>query len=201
MTPLVNEITQCYLPPDRGDRPAFTPTGQVGTRFIDPVRMKSWVGLVGWLHTNSDITFHKNFLPWNISWHISWNIYEIFMKYLKISRFFSGFTLIRLTFFYTSNITFHSFMHTAVQLPKPICRPTCLVCLLKSFHTIDIDIFAGWRTMQAVLCIVYCNKVSKPVTGKYLLLCMMHELNYVSFTNLIYFNHVFKSFKSLNIEN
>ena len=33
-------VTQCYLPPDRGDRPAFTPTGQVGTRFIDPVRMK-----------------------------------------------------------------------------------------------------------------------------------------------------------------
>jgi len=49
--PLVNGITQCYLPPDRGDRPAFTPTGQVGTRFIDPVRMKGWVGLVGWLHT------------------------------------------------------------------------------------------------------------------------------------------------------
>ena len=39
-TPLVNGITQCYLPPDRGDCPAFTPTGQVGTRFIDPVRMK-----------------------------------------------------------------------------------------------------------------------------------------------------------------
>jgi len=32
--------------PDRGGRPAFTPTGQVGTRFIDPVRMKGWVGLV-----------------------------------------------------------------------------------------------------------------------------------------------------------
>ena len=53
-TPLVNGITQCYLPPDRGDRPAFTPaaaTGQVGTRFIDPIRMKGWVGIVGWLHT------------------------------------------------------------------------------------------------------------------------------------------------------
>ena len=53
-TPLVNGITECYLPPDRGDRPAFTPTAatrQVGTRFIDPVRMKGWVGLVGWLHT------------------------------------------------------------------------------------------------------------------------------------------------------
>ena len=49
--PLVNGITQCYLPPDRGDRSAFTPTGQVSTRFIDPVRMKGWVGLVGWLHT------------------------------------------------------------------------------------------------------------------------------------------------------
>ena len=31
--------------------PRFTPTGQVGTRFIDPIRMKGWVGLVGWLHT------------------------------------------------------------------------------------------------------------------------------------------------------
>ena len=50
-TPLVNKITQCYLPPDRGNRPAFTPTGQVGTRFIDPVRMKGWVGLD--LHRNT----------------------------------------------------------------------------------------------------------------------------------------------------
>jgi len=40
-----------YLPPDRDDHPAFTPTGQVDTRFIDPVRMKGWVCLVGWLHT------------------------------------------------------------------------------------------------------------------------------------------------------
>ena len=52
-TPLVNGITQCYLPPDRGD---FTPTGQVGTWFIDPIRMKGWVGLVGWLHTEMVLT-------------------------------------------------------------------------------------------------------------------------------------------------
>ena len=50
-TPLVNRITQCYLPPDRGDCPAFTPSGQNCTRFIDPVKMKGWVGLVGWLYT------------------------------------------------------------------------------------------------------------------------------------------------------
>ena len=37
---LSNGITQCYLLPDKGGRPAFTPTGQVGTRFIDPIRMK-----------------------------------------------------------------------------------------------------------------------------------------------------------------
>ena len=37
---LSNGITQCYLLADRGGRPAFTTTGQVGTRFIDPVRMK-----------------------------------------------------------------------------------------------------------------------------------------------------------------
>jgi len=49
-TSLVNRITPYYLPPDRGDRPAFTPKGG-GYQFIDPVRMKGWVGLVGWLHT------------------------------------------------------------------------------------------------------------------------------------------------------
>ena len=36
-------ITQCYLPPDRGDIPAFTPA-EAGTRLSDP-------GLVGLLHT------------------------------------------------------------------------------------------------------------------------------------------------------
>ena len=29
-------ITQCYLPPGRGDIPAFTPA-EAGTRFSDPV--------------------------------------------------------------------------------------------------------------------------------------------------------------------
>jgi len=43
-------------------------------------------------------------------------------------------------------------------------------------------------------CIVYCNKVSKPIKGKYLLLCM----NSIVFpTNFIHFNRVLKSFKSL----
>jgi len=28
-------ITQCYLPPDRGENPAFTPA-EAGTRFSDP---------------------------------------------------------------------------------------------------------------------------------------------------------------------
>ena len=44
-------------------------------------------------------------------------------------------------------------------------------------------------------CIVHCNKVSKPVKGKYLLLCMNSVMYFP--TNFIYFNHVFKSFKSL----
>ena len=44
--PLVNGITQTEV-----TAPPSPPTGQVGTRFIDPVRMKGLVGLVGWLHT------------------------------------------------------------------------------------------------------------------------------------------------------
>jgi len=32
-------ITQCYLPPGRGDFPAFTPA-EAGTRFSDPEGMQ-----------------------------------------------------------------------------------------------------------------------------------------------------------------
>jgi len=64
--------------------------------------------------------------------------HEIFqINFKKIHDVFSAFTLTRLTFLYTSNITFHSF--NILQLPKPVCRPSCLVCLFKSFHTIDDD--------------------------------------------------------------
>ena len=56
--------------------------------------------------TYSGVKFHKFFYPEIF--------HEIFMKYFKnFTMFFSGFTLTCLTFFYTSNITFHSFMHTA----------------------------------------------------------------------------------------
>ena len=33
-------ITQCYLPPDRGDIPAFT-LAEAGTRFSDPEGRKA----------------------------------------------------------------------------------------------------------------------------------------------------------------
>ena len=48
-------ITQCYLPPDRGDIPAFTPA-EAGTRLSDPGGRKaelSSVDLAGWLHTET----------------------------------------------------------------------------------------------------------------------------------------------------
>ena len=39
-------ITQCYLPPGRGDIPAFTPA-EADTRLSDPGGMQGWVDLVG----------------------------------------------------------------------------------------------------------------------------------------------------------
>jgi len=42
-------ITQCYLPPDRGDIPAFTPA-EAGTRLSDLGGMQGSVDLVGLLH-------------------------------------------------------------------------------------------------------------------------------------------------------
>jgi len=41
-------ITQYYLPPGRGDIPAFTPA-EAGTQLSDPGGMRGWVDLVGWL--------------------------------------------------------------------------------------------------------------------------------------------------------
>ena len=38
-------ITQCYLPPGRGDTPAFTPA-EAGTRLSDPEGMQGWADLV-----------------------------------------------------------------------------------------------------------------------------------------------------------
>ena len=41
------------------------------------------------------------------------------------------------------------------------------------FREIFLKYFKNFTTtIQVVLCIVHCNKVSKPVKGKYLLLCM-----------------------------
>ena len=56
-TPLVNEITQCYLPPAlealRNALYKFKTylLTYLPDRGYRPVRMKGWVGLVGWLHT------------------------------------------------------------------------------------------------------------------------------------------------------
>jgi len=36
--------SQCYLPPGRGDFPAFT-SAEAGTRFSDPERMQGWVDI------------------------------------------------------------------------------------------------------------------------------------------------------------
>ena len=45
-------ITQCYLPTDRGDIPAFTPAA-AGTRLSDHGGMQGRVDLVGLLHTET----------------------------------------------------------------------------------------------------------------------------------------------------
>jgi len=53
-TPLVNGITQCYLPPNRGDRPAFTPTGQLGWYSICRPRKDERLSWPSWLVTYRD---------------------------------------------------------------------------------------------------------------------------------------------------
>jgi len=75
---------------------------------------------------SSDVKFHE-FFCLEIFHEI---FHEIFLKYFKnFTIFFSGFTLTCLTFFIRQTLLF---IHLCIlQLPKPICRPTCLVCLFK----------------------------------------------------------------------
>ena len=49
-THMPHGITQCYLPPSRGDIPALTPA-EAGTWLSNPGGMQGWVDLVGLLHT------------------------------------------------------------------------------------------------------------------------------------------------------
>ena len=46
-------ITQYYLPPGRGDIPAFTPA-EAGTRLSDPEGMQGLFDLFGLLHTDME---------------------------------------------------------------------------------------------------------------------------------------------------
>ena len=48
--PCHNGVTQCYLPPGRGDIPALTPA-EAGTRLSDPRGMQGWVDLIGYWPT------------------------------------------------------------------------------------------------------------------------------------------------------
>ena len=52
-------VTQCYLPPSRGDIPAFTPA-KAGTRFRDPGGMQGWLDLGGWLEMVYPLNGHPS---------------------------------------------------------------------------------------------------------------------------------------------
>ena len=86
------------------------------------------------------------------------------MKYFKnFTMFYSGFTLTRLTFFIRQTLPL--IYLCILQLPKPICRPTCLVCF-----NLLVKVISHHRYRNILP--DFTNKVSKPVKGNYLLLCM-----------------------------
>ena len=104
--------------------------------------------------------------------------HEIFLKYFKnFTMFFRLYTHPFNIFLYVKH--YLSFMYaycSSLSLSEGLLAWFSNF----SFHTIDIEIFCRMKDyagsqidcVQAVLCIVHCNKISKPVKGKYLLLCM-----------------------------
>ena len=57
----------CYLPPDRGDSPAFTPA-KAGTRFSDPKGMQGWVDPGGWLEMVYPLNGHPSWTNRDRCW-------------------------------------------------------------------------------------------------------------------------------------
>jgi len=108
---------------------AFRHTTQLTSkRFVN--RIAEGVGITPPLLTlalASDVKFHEIFCL-EIFLELFHEIFhEIFQKFHNV--FFSGFTLTRLTFFVCQTLPF---IHLCIlQLLKPICWPTCLVCLFK----------------------------------------------------------------------
>jgi len=66
--------------------------------------------------------------------------------------FFSGFTLIRLTFLYVKH--YISFIYAYCSFLAYL-QAYFLVCLFKSFHTIDIEIFCRMKDYAG--CIMYSS--------------------------------------------
>jgi len=60
------EITQCYLPPGRGDFLAFTPA-EAGTRFSDPGGMQGWVDLSWPVNRHTTLSSKQLFLTADLS--------------------------------------------------------------------------------------------------------------------------------------
>ena len=108
---------------------AFRHTTQLTSkRFVN--RIAEGVGITPPLLTlalASDVKFHEIFCL-EIFLELFHEIFhEIFQKFHNV--FFSGFTLTSLTFFVCQTLPF---IHLCIlQLLKPICWPTCLVCLFK----------------------------------------------------------------------
>ena len=121
-------ITQCYLPPGRGDIPGLTP-------FSDPGGMQGWVDLVA-ARVNLLVIY------WRIEWCRPKPWYKQFLVF-KIS--FIGYTFntlqLYILYVYKYAICFISWwpetktlLHPSLILSYSQCKNTQLRCCLKSKH-------------------------------------------------------------------
>ena len=67
-----------------------------------------------------------------------------------------------------ANVIRRSFVSSDVKFHKIFCPEI----FHEIFHEIFLKYFKNFTMFFPALCIVHCIKVSKPVKGKYLLLCM-----------------------------
>jgi len=107
-THMPHGITQCYLPPDRDDIPAFTPA-EAGTRLSDPGGMQGWVDLVDLVMRSAYSFYHiqrslfyawlTNFVTWTVFYlRSSWELDKAYIRGWIVHRIWSMKTMLSKVF-------------------------------------------------------------------------------------------------------
>ena len=147
-------ITQCYLPPGRGDIPALTPA-EAGTRLSDPGGMQGWVDLVGLLHTRPKTVTHpcNNRARRALTSFMRWTPLTTTPRRQPIPSVLLGHCEVCVSLYIESWAAANA--HTPVKLSRQACMLCChLLWLNWTFSVLLHNLWALFFVYPIIYCII-----------------------------------------------